>query len=90
MHWGIGINNVVHRVKIKNRTNFINGLFEMTINASAFEDEEKGICLVLNMFLAWDFTDSDGIMPKKMEEIAYQSTDKVYRKEDNGPYECLR
>ncbi|XP_064610266.1 dynactin subunit 1-like isoform X3 [Liolophura sinensis] len=36
------------------------------------------------------YEDSDGIMPKKMEEIAYQSTDKVYRKEDNGPYECLR
>lgn len=29
-------------------------------------------------------------MPKKMEEIAYQASDKVYGKEDNGPYECTR
>lgn len=29
-------------------------------------------------------------MPKKLEEIAYQASDKVYGKEDTGPYECLR
>ncbi|KAJ8317237.1 hypothetical protein KUTeg_005141 [Tegillarca granosa] len=35
-------------------------------------------------------TDTEGLMPKKMEEIAYQASDKVYGKEDNGPYECTR
>ena len=34
--------------------------------------------------------DAEGLMPKKMEEIAYQSSDKIYGKEDTGPYECLR
>lgn len=29
-------------------------------------------------------------MPKKLEEIAYQASDKVYGKEDTGPYDCLR
>ncbi|XP_071090432.1 dynactin subunit 1-like isoform X3 [Haliotis cracherodii] len=35
-------------------------------------------------------TDAEGLMPKKLEELAYQATDRVYGKEDNGPYECLR
>lgn len=35
-------------------------------------------------------TDSEGLMPKKMEEIAFQSSDKIYGKDDMGPYECLR
>ncbi|CAC5389285.1 DCTN1 [Mytilus coruscus] len=35
-------------------------------------------------------TDSEGLLPKKIEEIAYQATDKVYGKEDNGPYDTLR
>ena len=36
-------------------------------------------------------TDSEGLLlPKKIEEMAYQATDKVYGKEDNGPYETLR
>ncbi|KAH3855897.1 hypothetical protein DPMN_098472, partial [Dreissena polymorpha] len=35
-------------------------------------------------------TDTEGLMPKKLEEIAYQASDKVYGKEDTGPYECLR
>ena len=35
-------------------------------------------------------TDAEGLMPKKLEEIAYQASDKVYGKEDTGPYECLR
>ncbi|XP_046576872.1 dynactin subunit 1-like isoform X2 [Haliotis rubra] len=34
--------------------------------------------------------DAEGLMPKKLEELAYQATDRVYGKEDNGPYECLR
>lgn len=34
--------------------------------------------------------DTEGLMPKKMEELAYQATDKVYGKDDTGPYECLR
>ncbi|CAC5389281.1 DCTN1 [Mytilus coruscus] len=34
--------------------------------------------------------DSEGLLPKKIEEIAYQATDKVYGKEDNGPYDTLR
>ena len=29
-------------------------------------------------------------MPKKMEELAYQTTDKIYGSEDNGPYDTLR
>ncbi|XP_052269765.1 dynactin subunit 1-like isoform X2 [Dreissena polymorpha] len=36
------------------------------------------------------FKDTEGLMPKKLEEIAYQASDKVYGKEDTGPYECLR
>ena len=36
------------------------------------------------------FSDAEGLMPKKLEEIAYQASDKVYSKEDTGPYECLR
>ena len=35
-------------------------------------------------------TDTEGLMPKKMEEIAYTASDNVYGKEDTGPYECLR
>lgn len=35
-------------------------------------------------------TDSEGLMPKKMEELAFQSSDKIYGKDDMGPYECLR
>ncbi|XP_067656587.1 dynactin subunit 1-like isoform X2 [Haliotis asinina] len=35
-------------------------------------------------------TDAEGLMPKKLEELAYQATDRVYGKEDSGPYECLR
>ncbi|XP_053407314.1 dynactin subunit 1-like isoform X3 [Mercenaria mercenaria] len=34
--------------------------------------------------------DTECLMPKKLEEIAYQASDKVYGKEDTGPYECLR
>ncbi|XP_025093203.1 dynactin subunit 1-like isoform X2 [Pomacea canaliculata] len=34
--------------------------------------------------------DKEGILAKKMEELAYEATDKVYGKEDTGPYECLR
>ncbi|VDI33768.1 dynactin 1, partial [Mytilus galloprovincialis] len=34
--------------------------------------------------------DTEGLLPKKIEEIAYQATDKVYGKEDNGPYDTLR
>ncbi|XP_041368819.1 dynactin subunit 1-like isoform X2 [Gigantopelta aegis] len=37
-----------------------------------------------------EFSDAEGLMPKKMEELAYQAVDKIYSKEDNGPYECLR
>jgi len=36
------------------------------------------------------FIDAEGLLSKKLEEIAYQSSDKVYGKEDTGPYECLR
>lgn len=35
-------------------------------------------------------SDSEGLMPKKMEEVAFQSSDKIYGKDDAGPYECLR
>ncbi|XP_060076603.1 dynactin subunit 1-like isoform X2 [Ylistrum balloti] len=35
-------------------------------------------------------TDAEGLMPKKMEEIAYEASDKVYGKDDNGPYECTK
>ncbi|KAK3590123.1 hypothetical protein CHS0354_041172 [Potamilus streckersoni] len=35
-------------------------------------------------------TDAEGLMAKKVEEISYQASDKVYGKEDTGPYECLR
>lgn len=35
-------------------------------------------------------TDSEGLLPKKIEEMAYQATEKVYGKEDNGPYDTLR
>ncbi|XP_052828984.1 dynactin subunit 1 [Octopus bimaculoides] len=34
--------------------------------------------------------DNEGVKPKQMEELAYEATDKVYGKEDSGPYECLR
>lgn len=36
------------------------------------------------------FADTEGLLPKKIEQIAYQATDKVYGKEDNGPYDTLR
>lgn len=35
-------------------------------------------------------TNNEGVKPKQMEELAYEGTDKVYGKEDSGPYECLR
>ncbi|KAK6174365.1 hypothetical protein SNE40_017658 [Patella caerulea] len=35
-------------------------------------------------------TDAEGLMPKKMEELAYEAVDKVYSKDDSGPYDCLR
>nr|KAG5688665.1 hypothetical protein BaRGS_033803 [Batillaria attramentaria] len=35
-------------------------------------------------------TDKEGLMARKMEELAYEATNKVYAKEDAGPYECLR
>lgn len=34
--------------------------------------------------------DVEGLMPKKMEEIAFEVTDKVYGKEDNGPYDSTK
>ncbi|XP_021378666.1 dynactin subunit 1-like isoform X2 [Mizuhopecten yessoensis] len=34
--------------------------------------------------------DAEGLMPKKMEEIAYEASDKVYGKEDTGPYDCTK
>nr|XP_022336647.1 dynactin subunit 1-like isoform X4 [Crassostrea virginica] len=37
-----------------------------------------------------DYWNSEGLMPKKMEEVAFQSSDKIYGKDDAGPYECLR
>ncbi|XP_056005085.1 dynactin subunit 1-like isoform X4 [Ostrea edulis] len=37
-----------------------------------------------------EYWNSEGLMPKKMEEIAFQISDKVYGKDDTGPYECLR
>ncbi|KAL3863717.1 hypothetical protein ACJMK2_005462 [Sinanodonta woodiana] len=36
------------------------------------------------------YNDAEGLMAKKLEEISYQASDKVYGKEDTGPYECLR
>ena len=35
-------------------------------------------------------SDGEGLFAKKLEELAYQASDKIYGKEDNGPYECLR
>ena len=34
--------------------------------------------------------ENPGLQAKKMEEVAFQASDKVYGKEDSGPYECLR
>ncbi|KAL4231416.1 Dynactin subunit 1 [Mactra antiquata] len=36
------------------------------------------------------YKDTECLLPKKLEEIAYQASDKVYGKEDTGPYDCLR
>jgi hypothetical protein len=41
-------------------------------------------------FYLYNILDTECLMPKKLEEIAYQASDKVYGKEDTGPYECLR
>ncbi|KAK3094997.1 hypothetical protein FSP39_008880 [Pinctada imbricata] len=63
------------------------------------QDCSKKVCLVARalqkvaagaMQQAALLTDSEGLMPKKIEEIAYQATDKVYGTEDNGPYDTLR
>ncbi|XP_076460999.1 dynactin subunit 1-like isoform X2 [Babylonia areolata] len=35
-------------------------------------------------------TDKEGLLAGKMEELAYEAVNKVYAKEDAGPYECLR
>ena len=29
-------------------------------------------------------------MARKMEELAYEAVNKVYAKDDTGPYDCLR
>ena len=29
-------------------------------------------------------------MARKMEELAYEAANKIYAKEDAGPYDCLR
>ena len=29
-------------------------------------------------------------MARKMEELAYEAANKVYAKDDTGPYDCLR
>ncbi|KAL8613299.1 hypothetical protein ACOMHN_052539 [Nucella lapillus] len=34
--------------------------------------------------------DKEGLLAGKMEELAYEAVNKVYAKEDSGPYECLR
>ncbi|ESP00448.1 hypothetical protein LOTGIDRAFT_225833 [Lottia gigantea] len=36
------------------------------------------------------YNDAEGLMPKKMEELAYQAVDKIYDKDDSGPYDSLR
>ena len=41
-----------------------------------------------NKFLLQDTT--DGFSAKKLENFAYQACDKIYNKEDNGPYDNLR
>jgi len=33
---------------------------------------------------------ADGFSAKKLENFAYQACDKIYNKEDNGPYDNLR
>ena len=35
-------------------------------------------------------TDKEGLMARKMEELAYEAVNKVYAKDDTGPYDCLR
>ena len=35
-------------------------------------------------------TDKEGLMARKMEELAYEAINKVYAKDDTGPYDCLR
>ncbi|KAK7109531.1 dynactin subunit 1-like isoform X4 [Littorina saxatilis] len=35
-------------------------------------------------------TDKEGLMARKMEELAYEAANKVFAKDDTGPYECLR
>ena len=34
--------------------------------------------------------ENPGLGAKKLEEVAYQASDKVYGKDDAGPYDCLR
>ncbi|KAJ8316867.1 hypothetical protein KUTeg_004771 [Tegillarca granosa] len=46
--------------------------------------------VMIRTWMKTSLMDTEGLMPKKMEEIAYQASDKVYGKEDNGPYECTR
>ncbi|WAR22292.1 DCTN1-like protein, partial [Mya arenaria] len=35
-------------------------------------------------------TDTEGLLPKKLEELAYQACDRVYGKDDTGLYDCLK
>ena len=46
----------------------------------------------MNIKLAfYSFKESvDGFSAKKLENFAYQACDKVYSKDDNGPYDNLR
>ena len=43
-----------------------------------------------NKIIIWLVSDAQGLPAKKMEELAFEASDKVYGKEDSGPYEALR
>ncbi|XP_052772029.1 dynactin subunit 1-like isoform X2 [Mya arenaria] len=36
------------------------------------------------------YKDTEGLLPKKLEELAYQACDRVYGKDDTGLYDCLK
>lgn len=67
-------------------------LFDIVDQVSGSLMNTYQLCLnhdILTFITLWS-TDKEGILAKKMEELAYEATDKVYGKEDTGPYECLR
>lgn len=67
-------------------------LFDIVDQVSGSLMNTYQLCLnhdILTFITLWS-TDKEGILAKKMEELAYEATDKVYGKEDTGPYESLR